>query len=670
RWADRTYRHMFNDGALTATANVARVTGMAQTVGSAIIAESARWGDSKVEPPRTKLDWQTARDSLVSFLASRNPTVISQLQVDGLYPTVAAPGMSQWGGYIASTQQLFLTAPVGTIYYTTDGSDPRLLGGAVNPSAQIFTSATSSDVFIPMGSAAALTPWKYLVTTVDQGTAWRGAPGFPETGWLTGNTEMGYNDGDEVTVIEDNATPGIPANASDRNITTYFRKSFTVNNPAQYSGFTINLLRDDGAVVYVNGTEIARPNMPALPAVITWSTLAIASNENTLDTIPVPASAIVNGTNIIAVEIHQNGAGSTDISFNCSISGTKTNATTPLYLTPPGARNVKARAFSAATWSALADTTFFVNTQAAATASVAITEIMYHPANPSPAEIAAGFNDAGDFEYIELTNLSSNLSADLANVRFLMGIGFNFNNAATGRILLPGARVLIVKNRAAFEFRYGTGLPVAGEFSGSLDNTGERLQLVSSTGAIINDFTFADANPWPSQADGPGNSLVLRNPSSLPDLSLAQNWRVSIGGLGNPGTGDAVSYAAWKTANSVTADDADDDRDGLSTFCEYACGGSLTDSSQTHLPSAAPEMITVAGVPDTYQTITATRRAGADDVRFIAESSTELTGWAADLVFVRSTLNADGTESLTWRCAQPLGASPRQLMRLRLVLTP
>ncbi|HEX2746476.1 MAG TPA: chitobiase/beta-hexosaminidase C-terminal domain-containing protein, partial [Verrucomicrobiales bacterium] len=199
RWADRTYRHMFNDGALTATANVARVTGMAQTVGSAIIAESARWGDSKVEPPRTKLDWQTARDSLVSFLASRNPTVISQLQGDGLYPTVAAPGMSQWGGYIASTQQLFLTAPVGTIYYTTDGSDPRLLGGAVNPSAQIFTSATSSDVFIPMGSAAALTPWKYLVTTVDQGTAWRGAPGFPETGWLTGNTEMGYNDGDEVT---------------------------------------------------------------------------------------------------------------------------------------------------------------------------------------------------------------------------------------------------------------------------------------------------------------------------------------------------------------------------------------------------------------------------------------------------------------------------------------
>ncbi len=663
RWADRVHKHMFNDGALSTAANLARVNAMATTVSSAIIGESARWGDAKIEPPRTKLDWEGARNTFLNYIPSRNAVVIGQLQADGLYPTLAAPGMSQWGGYIPSTQQLFFTAPTGTIYYTTDGSDPRVIGGAVKAGAQIFTSATTTDTFIAMGAAAPLVPWKYLVTNVDQGSAWRSLA-FADTAWSTGNTEMGYNDGDEVTVIEDNFTPGVPASATDRFITTYFRKSFTVTNPAQYSGFTINLKRDDGAVVFLNGAEIARPNMPALPAVIGWGTLAVASNENTLDTIPVPPSAIVNGTNIIAVEIHQNGAGSSDISFNCSVTGTKTNATTPLYLAGPGAVNVKARAFDGTNWSALADTTFFVNTQAAAAGNLAITEIMYHAADPSPAEIAAGFSDSGDFEYIELTNLSSTLSADLANVRFLLGIGFDFDNALTGRIVPPGARVLLVRNLAAFQFRYGTGLPVAGEFSGSLDNIGERLQLVNATGGIISDFTFADVEPWPAQADGSGHSLVLRRPSANP--SLPENWRASVNATGNPGASDATTYAAWKTANGVSSDAGDSDNDGLNNFAEYTTGGTLDVSSQHLWPTAALETISAIE----YQTITATRRGGADDVQFIAESSSNLTGWTAAPVFVRSTMNADGTESLTYRANEPWGTVTRELLRLRFVLQP
>jgi hypothetical protein len=434
----------------------------------------------------------------------------------------------------------------------------------------------------------------------------------------------------------------------------------------------VNLLRDDGAVVYLNGTEIARPNMPALPAAITWGTLALASNENTLDTIPVPASAFVNGTNIIAVEIHQNLATSSDISFNCSVSGTKTNAATPLYLTPSGAtKNVKARAFNGTAWSALADTTFFVDSQAAAPGNLAITEVMYHPTDPTISEIAAGFSDPSDFEYVELTNLSSTLSADVAGVRFLMGIGFNFSSAIPGRLIPPSGRVLLVRNQAAFEYRYSTGLPIAGEFSGNLDNSGERIQLVSATGAVLSDFTYSDTAPWPTQADGAGYSLVLRNPASLPDPSLPQNWRASLAVRGNPGTSDALSYTAWKSANAVSNDDADDDHDGLSNFSEYAIGGSLTASSQSRLPVAALESITIATGPTTYQTITATRRAGADDVQFIAESSSALTAWSsAGMVLVRSTMNADGTESLTWRSVQPWGSVQRELLRIRMVLTP
>ncbi len=661
RWADRVHKHMFNDGALTPAKNLARAQALAATVSTAIVAESARWGDAKVEPPRDKTHWEGARNTFLNFIPGRHATVLSQLQSDGLYPALAAPSLSQWGGYIPSAQQLYLNAPSGTIYYTVNGADPRLTGGAIHGSAQIFTSATTTDTLIPMGSTTTLTPWKYLVTNVDQGTGWR-ASGFDDTAWSTGNTEMGYNDGDEVTVIEDNFTPGVPASASDRFITTYFRKTFTVTDPAQYSGFTVTVKRDDGAVVFLNGEEIARPNMPPLPAAINWGTLALASNENTVDTIPVPVSKIVTGTNVIAVEVHQNGPGSSDISFNCSVTGTKTNVTTPLFL-PPGAATLRARAYNSATstWSALAEITFLVDAAAAAAGNLVISEIMYHPADPSLAEIAAGFNDTGDFEYIELTNPSPTHYADLANVRFLRGIGFDFDDALTGRLLAPGARVLLVRNAAAFAFRYGPGLPVAGEFSGSLDNIGEQLQLVDAAGAVISDFTYADAEPWPVQADGPGHSLVLRRMNA--DPSQPQNWRASVSGAGNPGTGDAVNYAAWKSAHGVTDDGSDADQDGLTVFAEYAVAGDLTDSSQDRWP--------VAGLDAAqFQTLTVTRRAGADDVDLVPETSTGLNDWTADMEFVRSVINTDGTESLTWRTAQPFGSVPRLQMRCRLVLVP
>jgi len=661
RWADRVHKHMFNDGALTPAKNLARVNAMASTVASAIIAESARWGDAQVEPPRDKTHWEGARNTFLNFIPGRHATVISQLQGDGLYPVLAAPSLSQWGGYLAGTQQLYLSAPTGTIYYTVNGADPRVIGGAVHGSSQIFTSATTMDTFIPMGTAALLTPWKYLVTNVDQGTPWR-ALAFNDTSWSTGNTEMGYGDNDQVTLIEDDFTPGVPGSSSTRFITTYFRKTFTVTNPAQYSGFTVTVERDDGAVVFLNGEEIARPGMPPLPAVISWSTVASGAIEDTLDTIPVPVSRIVNGLNIIAVEIHQSGAGSSDISFNCSVTGTKTNATTPLYL-PPGAATVRARTYDSntSTWSALAETTFLVDTAAAAAGNLVISEIMYHPADPTPAEIAAGFNDTGDFEYIELTNASSTHYADLANVRFLAGIGFDFDNALTGRLLAPGARVLLVKNMAAFQFRYGSGLPVAGEFSGSLDNVGEQLQLVNAGGAVIADFLYSDDEPWPAQADGPGHSLVLRRAGA--DPSLPQSWRASVSPTGNPGTGDAVNYAAWKTAHSISDDNSDTDNDGLTAFAEYAVAGDPAASSQHRWPAAGRD-------GSGFQTLTVTRRAGADDVDLIPETSPGLTGWTADMIFVSSVMNADGTESLTWRTAQPFGTLPRLQMRCRLVLAP
>src|SRR5436190_24115749 len=87
--------------------------------------------------------------------------------------------------------------------------------------------------------------WRYNNTGVDQGTAWR-APNFDDTGWPADLSEFGFGDGDEFTTLQSNPN-GVPLN------TAYFRSTFNVANPATYSNLSLYLLRDDGAVVYLNG---------------------------------------------------------------------------------------------------------------------------------------------------------------------------------------------------------------------------------------------------------------------------------------------------------------------------------------------------------------------------------------------------------------------------------
>src|SRR5205823_4787305 len=79
---------------------------------------------------------------LNSFLPTRSGVVINQLKAKGLFPTVAAPAFSQLGGNVAAGYSLTLSAPVGTtIYYTLDGSDPRVIGGGVSAAAKTYSGA-------------------------------------------------------------------------------------------------------------------------------------------------------------------------------------------------------------------------------------------------------------------------------------------------------------------------------------------------------------------------------------------------------------------------------------------------------------------------------------------------------------------------------------------------
>ncbi|MEX2092765.1 MAG: chitobiase/beta-hexosaminidase C-terminal domain-containing protein, partial [Pirellulales bacterium] len=138
---DRVQKFMFNGGALTSAQNIARFMERKNEVDPAIIAEAARWGDSKVATPYNKTNWQNEINWIVNtYFPSRGNTVIAQLRTDGLYSAIGItpPIFSQHGGLVLNNYPLTMTASAGTIYYTTDGvTDPRLIGGAVNPATAV-----------------------------------------------------------------------------------------------------------------------------------------------------------------------------------------------------------------------------------------------------------------------------------------------------------------------------------------------------------------------------------------------------------------------------------------------------------------------------------------------------------------------------------------------------
>ncbi len=154
--------------------------------------------------------------------------------------------------------------------------------------------------------------WRYLATGVDPGATWT-ATNFNDAAWSTNNAELGYGDGDETAVI------GYGPDPNNKYITTWFRRSFVVTNATYWSNLLLRTVYDDGAVVHLNGTEVRRINMPAGP--ITASTLALSDGEFTNELAVISPAALVNGTNVIAVEIHQGSTNSADLSFALELTG-------------------------------------------------------------------------------------------------------------------------------------------------------------------------------------------------------------------------------------------------------------------------------------------------------------------------------------------------------------
>ena len=155
--------------------------------------------------------------------------------------------------------------------------------------------------------------WKYLDNGSNQGTAWTGQA-FDDSAWSSGAAPLGY--GDPMTT-----TISYGPDSLNKYITYYFRKQINIPDVSAVSSVLIKLRRDDGAVVYFNGTEVLRDNMPL--GTITYTTTATAAQSGAQETtyyeFTVSSAYLVTGTNTIAVEIHQSGPTSSDLGFDISL---------------------------------------------------------------------------------------------------------------------------------------------------------------------------------------------------------------------------------------------------------------------------------------------------------------------------------------------------------------
>jgi hypothetical protein len=524
-FADHVHRHFFNNGLLTPAGAAALYQVRLEEVDRAVVGESARWGDNHSSTPYTRdVDWVRERDWLLNvYFPQRTEIVLNQFKSRDWYPNVVAPvfhinGSYQHGGRISSHDVLSIAATTGVIYYTIDGSDPRQ-PQEPQPGTIPVREDAAKRVLVPSGPVS---------------DNWKGGGAFDDSAWISGTGGVGFeaSTGYEALIDID-----LREQMYTRNATCYIRIPFTfATGQAQFDSLTLRVRYDDGFIAYLNGSEVARRNFTGEPA---WDSRASASHADSaavvFEDIDISdyRDALRNGANILAVHGMNSSATGPDFLIDVELRASQpgsggetlpgaTKYTGPITLSQT--TQVKARVLSGSTWSTLNEAIFAIGPVAE---SLRITEIMYHPPDTNEP------NDPNE-EFIELKNIGSQ-TINLNLVRFTNGVNFTFPSLE----LAGGQYVLVVKDQAAFSSQYPdfSGV-IAGQFSGSLANDGERIRLEDAIGQTILDFKYSDN--WRDITDGDGFSLTIVNAASPDPNSWGEkdSWRASAFYGGSPGWDD------------------------------------------------------------------------------------------------------------------------------------
>lgn len=683
RFGDRLQKHLFANGAMTTSANIARLTDMEQTLDLPIVAESARWGDVNRNigfgaPFLTRNgNWRPEVEWLKNtFMAGRNATVIGQFRAIGLYPNVDAASFSTHGGPVNPGAPISLSAPTGNIWYTLDGSDPLV--------DAVFT----TEMFVAENAAV-----KALVPTVANGGnalggTWKGSPAnssFNDNTWKSGSQGVGYE------TSGTNYAPYFNVNVAEMSgvvQSAYVRYKFVINpflvDLNSFTSLRMNVRYDDGFVAYLNGEEIARANAPF--GIPTWDSGATTEHfdlaAEVYETYEV-VNKLRGGTNILAFQMLNNVINSSDLLLQVTLEGIKQSVPAgpsataiayagPISLNSTQTVNARVQDPVSGEWSALSQAQFLVGTLASA-GNIVVSELNYRPREPISSTETAISTNRDDFEWIELMNISGS-AVDITNMKFTQGIEFTFNQ---GGLLQPGEKVLVVRNRAAFLARYGAALDsqIAGEFENGtgLSNGGEQITLTDSQNVEIHSFTYDDISPWPSSPDDDGHSLELMVPLTNPDHKLAQNWTGSLDAGGTPGSFAISSYALWAAVYfdasdpnfaSLSDPNGDFDGDGWTNFLEYALG---TDPVSTDSPTGIQPLVleVVAGPGGQHISFTYRQRPASGDFECVVETSANGRTWTNAATETATETNTDTSIKRTFRSNASFTSDGQQLMRVR-----
>jgi hypothetical protein len=533
RFADLVQQHLFGDGALTPVKAQQRFRSRMDEIDLAIIGESARWGRGKT---RDATWLPTCNSVLNTYLAQRRDILVAQFRARGWYPSITAPDYSVMNTTVPSGQLLRISA-LGTFYYTIDGADPCLPNGAINPSAIAVTSDTNSTgprTLIQRGAE-----WRYFDSGSEPpalgSVTWKD-PGFADTTWAHGPATLGFAGSATINPVVTPTRRYVNGVSGTQVTTTYFRHTFTLASTNGNPNLLIDILRDDGAVVFLNGVPILAENMNGFDnSYDTYSAdVAGSPDQNTYFTRTVAAAHLLRiGANTVAVELHQSNAGSSDLYFDCSFTLPAGSTSVFTDLMVSNTLRLKARAYTNGEWSPLAENLLTVDLPPVDYSPLRVSELMYAP--PSPAAGSPFSND--DFAWIELRNSGTN-ALELDRVRFAAGITHTF----TPFSLPAGERLVLAKNPEAFALRHPTnGVFLVAWDSGNLARGGETLSLVNPLGTNILTFTYSKL--WYPETFNTGRSLVAVDLAAPePIWSTVENWRASQTATGTPGLPEPPAF--------------------------------------------------------------------------------------------------------------------------------
>ena len=469
------------------------------------------------------------------------------------------------------------TYPINSLTFEVSPfSDPQGSGTFAAMKWRIAEVTEGSQVITPDEDITLISDsseWKYFTgmqeASTPDTTEWRQF-GFDDSLWQTGPAPIGW--GEPATFL------GTTLEGMRYTHTSFFiRKKFTIDNLSAIDNLVLEAMYDDGFNVWINDTFVLQENMPSENMSYEEYASGAHSSEKSWFTFVLPEPTyLIEGENIISIQVHNmSRTSSSDCFIDVRLTGQPADpdSIAPTYQAREGKYEIDAvweseeipdfnssitipatevrvgRTYrvrcrmkdTSGRWSHFSTPQQFVTGEPIAAYTLnnlRITEVMYDPADPP----ANDSTDNDEFEFIELQNIGDE-TIDLTSVSFVDGITFDFNMASVTS-LGPGEFVLVVRNQAAFESRYGAGLStkITGEYSGKLANNGENVSLIDLWNGTVAEFAYNDSRGWPLSAAGGGHSLVplITALSGEPDGSLnyGGNWRASTYIGGSPGTED------------------------------------------------------------------------------------------------------------------------------------